>query len=77
MRGMGNIQKVAICRGILPHSSFGSEINGVNVAPTSKFRASAMLFIPIAGNIKYGVWVSTNNINFILGFVNICHFSPL
>lgn len=34
MHGVGNITKVAICRGILPHSIFGSEINGVNVAPT-------------------------------------------
>jgi len=76
MHGMGNIKKAAICRGTLPHSIFGSEINGVNVAPTSKFRASAILFIPTAGNIKYGFWVSTNGISFILGFAEIYHFSP-
>ena len=77
MHGMCNIKKiVALCRGMLPQSIFGSEVNGLNVARTSKFRASAMLFIRIAGNIKYGVWVSTNDINFILGFVEICHFYP-
>jgi len=74
MHGMGNIKTVATCRVILPQSIFGSEINGVNVAPTSNFRASAMLFIPIAGNIKYGVWVSTSGISFILGFVEITIF---
>ena len=44
--------KVVLCRGMLPHSIFVSEVNGFNVAPNSKFRASAMLFIRSAGNIK-------------------------